>query len=140
MASDNYSKGKDFQIILQKVLSNHFGVEFEMERPFLIGNPAKEHRFDLVSTDSKIIVEVKNYTWTESGLIPSAKISILNETVFFLQHTPKDHTKILLMRSVKHPKKNETLAQHYVGRYGHLLNGVKVMEYNQDIGELIEVV
>ena len=37
--------------------------------------------FDMVNIDEHIVGDAKNYTWTESGNAPSAKISILNEYV-----------------------------------------------------------
>jgi len=69
----NPEKGRSFQKLAAKILSQHFNVEFHLDYPIPIGNPPKEHRFDLVSTDHNYIGECKNYSWTKSGNVPSAK-------------------------------------------------------------------
>ena len=48
-----------------------------MEKVVPVGNPPKEHRFDVVSADGDIIIECKCYTWTNGGNVPSAKMSTL---------------------------------------------------------------
>lgn len=47
--SENPSAGKAFQNKVQAKAQENFGKLFIQECPVLIGNPPKEHRFDLVS-------------------------------------------------------------------------------------------
>jgi len=55
----------------------------DITRPFWlpIGHiEQKEHKFDLGSTEQKVIIECKFHTWTETGNVPSAKLTtILNQ-------------------------------------------------------------
>ena len=62
-----------------EVLTKHYGVNFRLDFQIPIGKPPKDHKFDLVSEDEEIIGECKNYSWTETGNIPSAKMEFTNE-------------------------------------------------------------
>jgi len=73
-------------------------------------------------------VECKNYSWTETGNTPSAKIAVLNEAVLYLSHAPIDSKKIIVLRKDNNPKRKESLAEYYVRTYFHLLNEVMIME------------
>ncbi|WP_419885534.1 hypothetical protein [Paenibacillus sp. B-A-8] len=114
----------------------HFGKTFNLEVAYPIGKPAKDHKFDLVSDDGGIIVETKNYTWTSGNNVPSAKMSVLNEAVFYLQHAPMNTQKVLVINVDRHLIRNETLAAYYVRTYRHLLDNVSVMEFDQNTGLL----
>lgn len=63
-----------------------------------IGNPPKDHTFDLVSVDLHDVGESKNYSWTEGNNVPSAKMGFINEAVFYLQHVPRDKHRFVVMR------------------------------------------
>jgi hypothetical protein len=80
----NLGKGKRFQERVAELLSRHFQVRFELDCPLAIGNPPKEHKFDLVSSDVRYVGECKNYTWTKTGNVPSAKMGFVNEAVLYL--------------------------------------------------------
>ena len=54
--------GKAFQKLLCENLKKYFDIEFNLEVPIPIGTPAKNHYFDCVSTDGKIVIEFKCYT------------------------------------------------------------------------------
>jgi hypothetical protein len=54
--SQNTGKGKSFQTIAAEVLGQHFRVCFQTEHSIPIGNPPKNHKFDLVSDDGNYIV------------------------------------------------------------------------------------
>jgi hypothetical protein len=85
----NTSKGRKFQLLAAEVLSSHFGVEFFLDHPLPIGDPARPHGFDLVSSDLLVIGECKSYSWTESGNVPSAKMGFVNEATFYLSFLPR---------------------------------------------------
>ena len=80
--SDNPKKGADFQKQVQQYFINTYGPSFELEKKIPIGEPAKDHKFDIVSFDLGIVIECKRYTWTETGNVPSAKMGFTNEAAF----------------------------------------------------------
>ncbi|MEN6622995.1 MAG: hypothetical protein ABFD50_15795, partial [Smithella sp.] len=108
--------------------SNHFGARFNLEQQIPIGNPPKDHKFDLVSEDRQYIGESKNYSWTEGGNVPSAKMGFINEAVFYLQQVPKDKKRFVVLRRDIDEKHSESLAEYYFRTYKHLLNGVFIVE------------
>ncbi len=121
-------KGKRFQEKAAELLSERFQVEFRLDYPIAIGNPPKDHRFDLVSSDRRHVGECKNYSWTKTGNVPSAKMGAVNEAVFYLSFLPKDTIRFVVMRKSVHPTRDETLADYYYRTYRHLLQGVLVLE------------
>lgn len=124
----NPGKGARFQEQAARLLSERFQAEFQLDYAIAIGNPPKDHRFDLVSLGLRCVGECKNYAWTESGNVPSAKMGFINEAVFYLSFLPKDTIRFVVMRKDVHPKRNETLADYYFRIYHHLLQGVLVLE------------
>lgn len=125
---ENPKVGKVFQELVLKSMEKKFDVAFDMEVAISIGKPSKNHKFDCVSKDGKIIVECKCYTWTNTGNVPSAKLMGLNEALFYMSYLPDDLTKILCIKKSVYPGKNETLAEYYCRIDGHLLRDVKVYE------------
>lgn len=136
---ENPGKGRSFQEGAKTVLSRHFGVEFRTDVPVQIGDPPKGHRFDLASKDLRHVGECKNYSWTESGNVPSAKMAFVNEAVFYLSYLPEGTRKLIVMRRDKHPKHNETLAEYYYRTYRHLLKGVSVLELDLETSTVREI-
>jgi len=94
-------------------------------------NGKKTHKFDLGSNNDKIIVECKAHTWTESGGVPVAKLTIWNEVMYFFSVAPKGYRKILFVLSDFSQKKKETLAAYYVRTNSHLIPAdVAIWEYD----------
>lgn len=137
--SENPRRGREFQQLAASVLGKHWGVPFELEVAFAIGRPPKEHRFDLSSADRQYVGETKNYTWTETGNMPSAKMAFINEAVFYLSHLPAEHVRFVAMLRDVRPRTGEPLADYYYRTYRHLLNGVKVIEIDPATGGVREV-
>jgi hypothetical protein len=135
----NTAKGRLFQRQVAKTASHHFGVEFQLDYPIQIGNPPKEHRFDLVSVDSHYIGECKSYSWTESGNVPSAKMGFVNEAVFYLSFLSPSMVRFIAMRKDLHPMRRETVADFYYRTYRHLLNGVLIIEVDVESGTLRKI-
>lgn len=136
--SKNPKKGKDFEEKVCRALENKYHQNFS-KQAIKIGNPPKLHDFDLVSDDKNIIVECKNYSWTETGNIPSAKMALINEAVLYLSHTPNNTKKIIVLRRDNHSKRKESLAAYYRRIYFHLLNNIIIMELDVDKMILSEV-
>jgi len=137
--SMNTAKGRDFQKIAAELLKQHFKIGFHIEYPVPIGDPPKEHRFDLVSDDQQYVGECKNYSWTEGGNVPSAKIGFINESVFYLQHLPKEKKRFVILRKDVNIKHKESLAEYYYRINRHLLNGVFIIEIDLEKGSVMEI-
>ena len=109
-----------------------YNIEFILEKKIPIGEPGKDHKFDIVSADNKMAIECKCYTWTESGNVPSAKMGFTNEAAFYLSFLPESYEKYIVMAYSWHEKRKKTLAEYYYETYRHLLQNIKVAEYNPD--------
>jgi len=105
--SDNPRRGALFQRQVLEWFQNEYGVEFELEKKIPIGNPAKDHKFDIVDAAGTIAIECKRYTWTETGNVPSAKMGFTNEAAFYLSFLPDSYEKYIVMLKSHHPKRNE---------------------------------
>lgn len=132
----NTKSGADFQIQVKNWFQQTYGIKFELEKKIAIGYPAKDHRFDIVDEFGKIAIECKKYTWTETGNMPSAKISIVNEAAFYLSFLPDTYDKYIVMLYSRHIKRNETLAEYYYRINRHLLGNIKVAEFNPNTNDL----
>ena len=71
--TDNPGKGAEFQRQVQAWFQGQLGLGFELETKIPIGDPSKNHKFDIVNLEKRIVIECKRYTWTETGNVPSAK-------------------------------------------------------------------
>lgn len=60
-----------------------------------ISMPPKVHYVDLANEDRSIAADCKYYTWTDSGNVPGAKLTGLDEAVF--RFLPKISAKLLCM-------------------------------------------
>lgn len=128
--SDNPKNGAVFQKAVQKHFIDRFGPGFELEMKIPIGNPAKDHKFDIVHPDRRTVIECKRYTWTETGNVPSAKMGFTNEAAFYLSFLPDSYEKYIVMLKATHAKRNESLAEYYYRTNRHLLGKTKVAEYD----------
>ena len=136
--SENTQLGKEFQEEVRDWFASdpqYIGC-FEMEVGLPIGNPEKNHYFDIVNRDAKIVIECKRYTWTETGNVPSAKIRAINEAAFFMSLIKGDYTKYIVIAKSNHAKKRESLAEYYFRTYKHLLGRSITAEYDMDSRQL----
>lgn len=129
---DNPAKGKKFQELAREVLSEHFGIVFGIEVGMPIGEPQKNHNFDLASADRTCVGECKCQSWTETGNMPSAKMAFVNEAVLYLSLLPSQTKRFIVMRKDTHPRRSETLAEYYYRTYRHLLYGIQILELDMD--------
>ena len=137
--NDNPRVGREFQEKVKQWFETNVMSSYELEHPILIGSPEKPHKFDIVDKSEKTVIECKSYTYTHTGNIPSAKLTTLNEAIFYFSFLPEETEKILVVSHAVHPKKKETLAEYYIRINGHLLGDVKVWEFNIDTNEMRKI-
>ena len=81
----NAHVGRDFEVIAQSffleqglhLYPGHF-VEVG------VGPTKKPHAFDLGCSEQMVIVECKSHRWTAGHNIPSAKLTVWNEAMYYL--------------------------------------------------------
>ncbi len=134
--SDNPRKGAIFQNQVRDWFQANYGPGFELETKIPIGNPAKDHKFDIVNQEKHIAIECKCYTWTKTGNVPSAKMGFTNEAAFYLSFLPEYYEKYIVMLYSRNDKRGDSLAEYYFKINRHLIGNVKVAEYNLETGEL----
>ena len=128
--SDNPINGAIFQKQVLEWFREHYKFSFSLEKKIPIGNPPKDHKFDIVADNDLIAIECKRYTWTETGNVPSAKMGFTNEAAFYLSFLPDAYKKIIVMLRSYHPKRKESLAEYYYRTYRHLLGNIVVAEFD----------
>jgi len=127
---DNPLKGAKFEK-LAKGFFQQLGLRLEHGFTVDVGISSlkKPHQFDLGSDKPPVLVECKAHTWTEGGNPPSAKLSVWNEAMYYFVAAPSHFRKILFV--LKSTRKGETLAQHYIRRFEHLIpDGVELWEFD----------
>ena len=100
------------------------------------GAKPKPYRFDLGSHSLAVLVECKSHTWTATGNIPSAKLTVWNEAMYYFHLVPHECRKVLFVQESQCGKRAKSLPQYYVETHGHLIPpDVSVFECNPEIKE-----
>ncbi len=100
-----------------------------------VGTDKKAHGFDLGRENPPVLVECKSHNWTETGNMPSAKVTVWNEAMYFFHLAPPHFRKVLFVLRAEHSSRKETLAEYYVRLYSHLIpKGVSIVEYDSKSG------
>lgn len=129
----NAHAGKEFELLAQNYFESE-GLTLEREYAIQIGinERSKSHNFDLGSSISKTLVECKSHRWTSSDKVPSAKMTVWNEAMFYFLASPIEYRKILFVLKDFSLKRNETLAEYYIRTHGHLVpRDVEIWEYDE---------
>ena len=72
--------------------------------------------------------------------MPSAKITVWNEAMYFFHLAPKGFRKVMFVLRDCTEKRGESLAEYYVRNYGHLIpDDVGVLEYDEGKRDAVEV-
>lgn len=103
---------------------------------FVIGIRAKKiHKFDLggEKNGQAIIIECKSHRWTKGNNIPSAKLTVWNEAMYYFALSPDTYRKIFCVCKDYSAKRKMTLAEYYINTYYHLIpKDVEIYEYDED--------
>ena len=128
----NAHVGKEFEAIARKFFAKR-GLSLSPNHKIPIGieDFTKDHAFDLGSESPKVIVECKSHTWTAGNNIPSAKMTVWNEAMYYFAIAPEEYRKIFFVLRDESATRGETLAEYYIRRYGHLIpSSVEIWEYD----------
>jgi len=129
----NAQAGRDFEVAAKGFFqSQGLPLELNVKVPVGIGALKKEHAFDLGCERQKTIVECKSHKWTSGGNVPSAKLTVWNEAMYYFLAAPEGYRKIMFVLRDFSEKRSETLAQYYLRTYRHLVpSDVEFWEYNE---------
>jgi len=132
-ALSNTHVGRAFEASAKAVLAaSGIVVRPRYKLPLGVAAHRKDHEFDLGSDSPKVIVECKSRRWTEGGNMPSAKVTVWNEAMFYFSLAPADYRKIMFVLRDFHAKRQLTLAEYYLKRHPHLVPaGVEFWEYDE---------
>lgn len=138
----NAHVGKDFEDIVENVFNN-IGIIVRKGISINIGHLIKKpHRFDLgnVCDNNKIVIECKSHTWTSGNNVPSAKLTVWNEAMYYFTLTPSEFRKVLVVKKDYSIKRSETLAQYYIRTYEHLIpDNVEIYEIAEETLDIIKL-
>lgn len=130
----NAHVGRDFEFLAQEffksigtVLNRNVAV------PVGIESVTKSHAFDLGNLKQKVLVECKSHKWTVGGNVPSAKLTVWNEAMYYFLAAPKGFRKIMFVLKDYSEKRKLTLAEYYLNKFSHLIpSDVEFWEYDEE--------
>lgn len=133
VGSDFESVALEFFAKQQILLSRAFAVDVGLSRK-------KNHCFDLGASDPKVIVECKSHRWTAGANIPSAKMTVWNEAMYYFHLAPQEFRKILFVLHDKRNKEGESLLSYYKRTYFHMIpEEVEFLEWDEVTGDIIKL-
>ena len=140
-STSNAQVGRDFEIAaLRFFKAQGLSLELNVKIPVGIESIQKDHAFDLGCFDQKIIVECKSHKWTSGGNVPSAKLTVWNEAMYYFMASPKGYRKIMFVLHDLSEKRGETLAQYYLRTYSHLVpSDVEFWEFNESTMSAVQL-
>ena len=131
-AKSNAHAGREFEDYVQSWFANS-GLLLERDFSLALGvtSITKLHRFDLGSEEHGVIVECKSHTWTAGDKVPSAKLTVWNEAMYYFSLAPKKYHKLFAVLKDDSVKRGMSLAEYYLKAYRHLIpSGVEIHEFD----------
>lgn len=128
----NAHVGRDFERTVAALFRNR-GYPVVANFPVRVGHGdrTKVRRFDLGCADPEILIECKSHRWTTGGNSPSAKMTVWNEAMYYFHLAPVSYKKWLCVLADRHVTSGQSLAQHYLRSYDHLVpDGVEILEFD----------
>jgi hypothetical protein len=129
----NAHVGRDFEHLAAIVFGEQ-GITLELNHAVNVGVGSfkKPRKFDLGSADPKVIVECKSHKWTKGNNVPSAKITVWNEAMYYFSCAPSDYRQILFVLRDVRASTGESLAEYYVRLYQHMIpRTVELWEFDE---------
>lgn len=131
-AQNNSAAGAAFELLAQNFWRTQ-GIDLQLNFPLEIGVSIlkKQRKFDLGSKQHGIILECKSHRWTESDNLPSAKVTVWNESMYYFSMCPPEYRKIFFCLRDFSLRRQCTLADYYVNKYAHMIpDDVEIWEYD----------
>lgn len=135
-SKSNAHVGRDFELVAQKFFALQ-NIHLQMHHVVKvgIGTVKNDHAFDLGCSEHKLLVECKSHRWTTGHNIPSAKLTVWNEAMYYFHAAPTDYKKILFVLKDLRRGSGESLATYYLRTHGHLVSAdVELWEYDEKNG------
>jgi hypothetical protein len=134
----NAHVGRDFESVAKEYFRQQgISLESHYSVPVGVASEKKSRQFDLGAADPAVLVECKSHRWTTGGNVPSAKITVWNEAMYYFLLAPPRFRKVLFVLRDFSESRGETLAVYYARNYGHLVPpGVEILEYDEESGEV----
>jgi hypothetical protein len=132
-ANSNAHVGRDFESAAMAFWRSQ-GLSLDLNIRVLVGveDKRKIHAFDLGCEEQKIIVECKSHRWTTGDNVPSAKLTVWNEAMYYFHAAPSGYRKIMFVLKHYSNKRQETLAEYYLRTYQHLVpSDVELWEFDE---------
>lgn len=132
-AISNAHAGADFEVLAQDFFRRTENLALAQNFDVLVGarDHKKHRRFDLGCQNPPTLIECKSHKWTAGNNIPSAKITVWNESMYYFHLAPSEYRKILFVLKDVRSRKGESLAAYYIRNYGHLIpSAVEIWEYD----------
>jgi hypothetical protein len=136
-AISNTHAGNEFEVLARAYFERSEGLRLESSLSVEIGHGTakKRHRFDLGLLAPALLVECKSHNWTATGNMPSAKMTVWNEAMYYFHLAPPEFRKILFVLESRHERREETLAEYYVRTHRHLIPAeVSILEFSHESG------
>ena len=141
-AISNAHAGREFEALARVYFHEQEGLRLQQNFPVPIGHAGhtKIHRFDLGSEDPAVLVECKSHNWTVTGNMPSAKVTVWNEAMYYFLTAPSEYKKVMFVLHDLNIVRSERLLAYYLKTYAHLIPaGIEFWEYNEETGVAIQV-
>ena len=139
-AISNAHVGADFELVAKEFFSKQ-GIVLQRGFPIEIGLSTKKvHNFDLGTSVEKILIECKSHRWTEGARVPSAKLTVWNEAMYYFHLAPTGYRKIFFVLHDRREAIGESLLTYYKRCYSHLIpNDVEFMEWDEVTGNILKL-
>ena len=133
-SKSNADVGREFESAASKFfLNKDIQLSSNVKVAVGVANLKKEHAFDHGCIEQQIIIECKAHKWTTGGNVPSAKLTVWNEAMYYFFTAPTGFRKIMFVLRDFSAKRNVTLAEYYIRNYKHLIpNDVELWEYDEN--------
>lgn len=138
----NAHVGREFESLAKAFFqSQGLHLRPNVKIPVGIGENKKLHAFDLGCMEQKILVECKSHKWTApNDNVPSAKLTVWNEAMYYFFATPNVYRKILFVLKDFSVKRQETLAAYYLRTYKHLIpEAVEIWEFDAESAIAVKI-
>lgn len=132
--TSNADVGRKFEISAQSFFEVTENLKLKLNHKIHIGfddREKKQHAFDLGCDAKKVLVECKSHRWTTGNNVPSAKMTVWNEAMYYFYLAPQGYRKIMFVLYDCNSN-GVSLASYYLDTYKYLIpHDVELWEYNE---------